>query len=123
MKRFNEAEAARSLAALLAFSLAAAAPALAQSHKLSAADLQKEIQNGGPSTVRRAPDNVRIADRYIVMFAPGVDDPHREGRDIVRQLGGALHHTYGHALQGFAATLSPAAVEQLRHDPRVLLIE
>src|SRR5262249_16863657 len=74
-------------------------------------------------TVRRAPDSLRIADRYIVMFAPGVADPHQEGRDIVRELGGTLHHTYGHALQGFAATLSPAAVGQLRHAPPVLLIE
>jgi uncharacterized repeat protein (TIGR01451 family) len=123
MKRFDKTDAARSMAALLAFSLAAAAPAWAQSHKVSAADIRKEIQNGGPSTVRRAPDNLRIADRYIVLFAPGVADPHQEGRDIVRQLGGTLHHTYGHAVQGFAATLSPAAVEQLRHDSRILMIE
>ena len=124
MKRFNNTEAARSMAALLVFTLAVAAPALAQSHKLSAADIRKEIEgNGGPSNVRRAPEGSRIADRYIVLFAPGVADPHQEGRDIVRQLGGTLHHSYGHAVQGFAATLSPAAVEQLRHDSRVLMIE
>jgi uncharacterized repeat protein (TIGR01451 family) len=120
---WNKTESARRLAALLVFSLAAAAPAWAQSHKLSAADIRKEIQDGGPSTVRRAPDNIRIPDRYIVLFAPSVANPHQEGRNIVQQLGGKLHHTYGHAVQGFAATLSPEAVEQLRHDPRILMIE
>lgn len=35
----------------------------------------------------------------------------------------AMHHIYQHALWGFAATLSPAALQQLQSDPEVAFIE
>jgi subtilisin family serine protease len=41
----------------------------------------------------------------------------------VTALGGSIHQTYRHAVRGFAATLSPSAVAQLRTDPNVAYIE
>jgi uncharacterized repeat protein (TIGR01451 family) len=99
-------------------------PGWAQPAKRSQADLIEElVGTGRPLTVRRAPAEHKIADRYIVLFTSGVADPHQEARDIVAASGGTLHLTYGHAVKGFAATLSPQTVERLRSDPRIALIE
>lgn len=48
---------------------------------------------------------------FIVMFHPGAGDP-----DAVS---GAVRFRYRSALSGYAADLTPAAVERLRRDPRV----
>ncbi len=40
-------------------------------------------------------------------------------RDVASAHGARVHHTYRSALNGFAATLSPAAVDALRRNPRV----
>ena len=37
--------------------------------------------------------------------------------------GGQVHYVYQHALNGFAASLPPQAVEALRHNPQVDYIE
>jgi aqualysin 1 len=57
------------------------------------------------------------------VFRPQVSVPEPETGDLVKTLGGRVHFVYGHALRGFAATLSPKAVEKLRRDRRVALIE
>jgi len=96
----------------------------AQSAKLSEADLRKELTSAGrPLVVHAAPPQEKIADRYIVLFDSSVTDPSQEARDIASATGGTLHHTYAHAVKGFSATLSPGAIEALRHDSRVVWIE
>jgi aqualysin 1 len=65
-----------------------------------------------------------IVNRYIVVFEKGAS-----ARDVTavtrtaRTVKGTIHRSYGTALRGFAATLSPAAVTKLSHDPRVAFIE
>ncbi len=57
--------------------------------------------------------------RYIVVMNPGADDVAAAAAQDVAAHGGTVHHTYGAALDGFAATLTPEAVDALRRDPRV----
>jgi subtilisin family serine protease len=63
-----------------------------------------------------------IRDQYVVVFRPGVAGPDQAARQMVGQQGGKLHYTYEHTIHGFAATLSPQAVEALRHDPQVAYV-
>ncbi|HWX41537.1 MAG TPA: protease inhibitor I9 family protein [Blastocatellia bacterium] len=121
---FNRAKRSFGSAALMCLAvLAAAAPALAQNSKMSEQELRNEIENQGrPLTVRRAPAQSRIPDRYIVMFRPEVA-VRTEARNIAKEMGGKIHFVYSEALHGFAATLSPEAVERLRYDRRIALIE
>ncbi len=64
-----------------------------------------------------------IRDRYIVVFRDETQDAPGLARQLVAAHGGTLHYTYGSALQGFAATLPPAAVEGVRRNPRVAYVE
>lgn len=76
-----------------------------------------------------------IPGQYIVTLAgPTAGDDAAAGAAIVEEVkttaeemvtrrGGQLKHVYTSALRGFAATLSEQAVEELRHDPRVTMIE
>jgi subtilisin family serine protease len=50
-------------------------------------------------------------------------DPPGLARQLVGAHGGTLHHTYGSALRGFAATLPAAAVQAVRRNPRVAYVE
>lgn len=61
--------------------------------------------------------------RYIVVFKSSVSDPATQADQVVRALGGQLHHVYTHALQGFAATLPEAALPGLRNNPLVDYLE
>lgn len=76
-----------------------------------------------PLTVIKAPANAVVPGRYIVLFKPGVRSAAAEADRIVRRDGGQVRFTYEHAVRGFAADLPDAAVERLRTDPTVALIE
>jgi hypothetical protein len=65
----------------------------------------------------------RIPDRYVVVFRADTRDAPGLARRLTAEHGGTLHHTYQHALRGFAATLSPRAAEALRANPNVAYIE
>jgi aqualysin 1 len=65
----------------------------------------------------------RIPGQYIVVFKPNVRDAHGLSNALVNAHGGSRLHIYQHALKGFAAQLPPQAVEALRRNPNVLLIE
>lgn len=109
---------------LMLCTLLMALPAVGQNSKLSAQDLRGQIEGQSrPLPIHRVNSDRRMPDRYIVLFNAGIADPHAEAQDIAVHLGGKLHFTYSDAVQGFAATLTPDAVEKLRHDPRVALIE
>jgi subtilisin family serine protease len=65
-----------------------------------------------------------IEGRYIVVFdkeAPAGTE--RSARENARGRGATIHFNYNHALRGFAATLSPSAVEALRNNPNVSYVE
>jgi subtilisin family serine protease len=64
-----------------------------------------------------------IPDRYIVVFKDHVSDAPGLARQLNAAHGGKLHHTYKHAIKGFAATLPAAAVEALRRNPNVKYVE
>ncbi|MEX0691021.1 MAG: S8 family serine peptidase [Gemmatimonadales bacterium] len=64
-----------------------------------------------------------IPGQYIVVFNDGVADPPGLARQLVSAHGGSLRYTYEHALRGFAAELSPAAVQGLSRNPNVAYIE
>ena len=64
-----------------------------------------------------------IPGRYIVVFKPGTRGVAAEAARIAGEHRGQVHHTYSHALQGFAATLPEAALQGIRNNPNVLSIE
>ena len=63
------------------------------------------------------------SDDWIVVFKPGVADPPGLARAIVNSAGGTLRFTYSEALQGFAARLPAQALNGIRHNPNVELVE
>ncbi len=64
-----------------------------------------------------------VPGRYIVVFRDSVANPAAEAANLVRGLGGQLHHTYTSALKGFAASLPDAALQGIRNNPNVDYIE
>ena len=64
-----------------------------------------------------------VPGRYIVVFRDSVANPAAEAVNLVRGLGGQLHHTYTSALKGFAASLPDAALQGIRNNPNVDYIE
>ena len=64
-----------------------------------------------------------IPDRYIVVFRESVSDAPGLAKQLALAHGGTLHHTYRHALRGFAATLNAQAAEALRKNPNVAYVE
>ena len=78
---------------------------------------------GAPAPLLAAAPSQRVQDRYIVVFRDDTPDAHGLAARLVAAQGGTLHHTYGSALRGFAATLRPAAVEALRRNPQVAFVE
>jgi subtilisin family serine protease len=64
-----------------------------------------------------------IPDRYIVVFKDHVNDAPGLARQLNAAHGGKIHHTYQHAIKGFAATLPAPAVEALKRNPNVKYVE
>jgi len=68
-------------------------------------------------------DTAALPNQYIVVLKPGAADPAVLASRTLAQFGGTLHYTYRTALRGFAATLSPTAIQSVRADPNVAYIE
>jgi aqualysin 1 len=81
-------------------------------------------RHGGVAPVLGAGDRAAIPGRYIVVFQK--DAPASAVAAAVgsaRRSGATVHYQYGAALKGFAATLSPAALDGIRHNPHVAYVE
>ncbi|HEX8209134.1 MAG TPA: S8 family serine peptidase [Longimicrobium sp.] len=64
-----------------------------------------------------------IPGRYVVVFKREVSDAPGLARQLAAAHGGTVHHTYQHAIKGFAASLSDGAVAALRRNPNVAYVE
>ena len=75
--------------------------------------------------VLHAGDPAAVPGSYIVVLkdTAGVNAVARTARGLTAQYGGAVQHTYGSALQGFSAKMSPAAAARLAADPSVAYVE
>jgi len=81
------------------------------------------VPASGLADVIAAPSGQGIPNRYIVVFKQNLAGPAAEAQRMVGQSQGTLRFVYTKAIKGFAADLSPRAVELLRADPSVALIE
>jgi subtilisin family serine protease len=70
-----------------------------------------------------APASQAVPNHYIVTFKQNVGAPAAEAARIVNADGGKLQYTYTRAIKGFAAELSPRALQALRANPNVARIE
>jgi aqualysin 1 len=111
----------RLAAALLAATTSAAlvlAPVAATADR--PAKDQHAPADAGPAPVH----GTSASDRYIVVFDKGSSKATvKEAKDQARGKGAKVHQTYSHALDGFAATLPDAALNQLRNNKHVSFIE
>lgn len=62
-------------------------------------------------------------DRYIVVFTPQTSDPATLTDELARGAGMTVHHRYRRVLRGFSATIPPTALEALRRNPNIAIIE
>jgi len=78
-----------------------------------------------PTAIARNSQTARsqIPDEYIVVFSDDVSDVSGRANALVKANGGTLRFTYTDAVRGFAAHLSPQAVDALANDPNVVSIE
>lgn len=60
---------------------------------------------------------------YIVLLRPGTANPDRVTDALLRSFGGQASARYRHAVLGFAATIPAAALDGIRRNPNVLLVE
>ena len=75
------------------------------------------------TTAAAASQGRKIPDQYIVVFDRETPDAPGLSRRLVQAHGGTLLHTYQYAIKGFAARLPAGAVEALRRNPNVRVIE
>ena len=76
-----------------------------------------------PTTAPSSPSVSANATRYIVVLRPRGAAVATSARAAVARAGGTVVHTYTMALDGFAADLTPAALQALQSDPTVAFIE
>ena len=81
------------------------------------------VPASGLADVVTAPSGQGIPNRYIVVLKQNAAGPAAEAQRMVGLSQGKLHFVYTKAIKGFAADLSPRAVQMLRADPSVALIE
>ena len=79
-------------------------------------------QGGRPAPLHRASGRW-VPDSFIVVYDPATVSPDAKTDALAAKYGFATSYRYEHALKGFAATLTPAAVAGLRSEPGVAYIE
>lgn len=110
------------LLALLAVSAALIASCSKQSRLVTAPDSEPRVAGRAPMLPAPA-GATTVPDAYIVVFQNSVPDVNAEVDRITQQLGIQATFRYQHAIKGFAATMSPAAVEAVRNNPNVAYVE
>lgn len=63
------------------------------------------------------------ADDWIIVFKEGTHDPPGLARKLVAEHGGTIRYAYQNVLQGFAGNIPPQAIEGIRNNPNVSLVE
>ncbi|MDT8323714.1 MAG: S8 family serine peptidase, partial [Bacteroidota bacterium] len=77
----------------------------------------------GATALPKEKSDIDVRDRYVIVFKDNVEDVDAVTAQLMRGKGGTVHFRYRHALKGFAATIPPQAVDGIRHNPNVELIE
>lgn len=73
--------------------------------------------------LKRAQSGDAMGDRYIVMFRDDVTDPQGMAETMKNRYGFRKGHVYEHVFKGFSAAIPEQAMEGLRHNPHIALIE
>ncbi len=77
-----------------------------------------------PSTTYKTGDQgIDLTDRYIIVFKDGVGNSDKIVDEMTRGNGSKVHFRYQHAIKGFAATIPEQALQGIRHNPNVALVE
>ena len=71
----------------------------------------------------RAATDATVPGQYVVVFHDNVADPAALARQLVTTAGGSLLRVYTSAIKGFAAKLPALAVDVVRGNPAVALVE
>src|SRR5687767_14376481 len=78
-------------------------------------------ENQGPS-LSVAADSL-AEERYIVVLKPGLSDRDRVMDEIAAGAGARIERRFQHALEGFSAMVPTRALEALRRNPNVEIVE
>jgi subtilisin family serine protease len=105
---------------LITLGALAVGTACTESPTLPSESIQSSL---APAGALRSITGVPRAGHYIVVFQDRVTDAPERARALVTAHGGKIEFTYTHALHGFAAALSPAAIATLKYHPDIALIE
>ena len=111
------------LAAALALSLAGASAAVAGPPGSTDDGTPLKPRPAEAPVVDAPQAGTPVPGQYVVVFRPGTRGVEDLARDLTREQGGQLLHTYEHAVQGFAARMPEGKAAALRRNPNVLLVE
>lgn len=84
--------------------------------------VQAQTANPGPAALASAP-SVPVRDQYIVRFRPAFPDGAALTAQLAQQHGAQVLFRYSNAVQGFAARMSPVAVQAIAGHPSVVSVE
>jgi subtilisin family serine protease len=73
--------------------------------------------------VLAAPGAEVVPGSYVVVLKEGTGAVDRQARALADRHGGAVRHTYAHALRGFSATMSEQQARRLAADPAVAYVQ
>lgn len=94
-----------------------------QADPYALAESTAEVNTGKAPLIHASENGRYIPDAYIVVLNDEVKDVAAEAEQLTKAFGAKADRVYQYVLKGFSATLSPAAVEALRNNPRVAYIE
>ena len=87
------------------------------------AKAQTSLPKGADQAMHAFGNSKPIPDRYIVVFTADVASPALEAASVLRGTNATLHHTFSHAIKGFAASIPSSALNALQNNPKVAYIE